>query len=119
MSTKNTIINNINTINKTLEKIQKNYEKDLKTYEKDILTKISKKFNISINILENCINGFDDEKQELIDIENSDDDGQLLQATKINNKTFYLDNKQNKIYKKKKGKFEHVGNIVGNEYILN
>lgn len=133
MSIKNTFSNNIININKFLEKIQINYEQDMKKLEKnleknikkDILTKISKKYKIPINELEYCINNNEenDEKNNEQDSEKSiDDEGQILEVTKINNKTYYIDNKKKYIYKKvkkNKNKLDHVGYIKEDEFIFN
>lgn len=104
-----TITNKINTF---LDEIKKDYENELNTQKNNILTKISTKYKISINDLEKCLDNIDENKEDLIE-------GELLEEIKINRKIYYINRSLNKIFKKKKKKLEHVGNIVGDEYIFN
>ena len=104
-----TITNKINTF---LDEIKKDYENELNTQKNNILTKISTKYKISINDLEKCLDNIDENKEDLIE-------GELLEEIKINRKIYYINRSLNKIFKKKRNKLEHVGNIVGDEYIFN
>lgn len=101
-----------NKINTFLDEIKKDYENELNTQKNNILTKISTKYNLSINDLENCLNNIDENKEDLID-------GELLEERRINKKKYYINTSQNKIFRKIKNKLEHVGDIKGNEYIFN
>lgn len=101
-----------NKINTFLDEIKKDYENELNTQKNNILTKISTKYNISINDLENCLNNIDENKEDLIG-------GELLEERRINKKKYYINTSQNKIFRKIKNKLEHVGHIEGNEYIFN
>lgn len=127
MATKPIFINNIKNLKKNVEKLEQNYEQDLKKLEKNILTKISKKFKISISDLEKCLNGIEqknevvnEEKKNILDSENSiDDDEQILKEIKLKNKKYYLDSKNKYIYKKVNNKLNHIGFMKDDDIIFN